>query len=235
MSRWLAVLAIIPVLMLGLRAEAALDEAVAEVVASEHSQDAGHADKDHSGHGHSGGHGHEFDPTHMNLSDRAEDPSEWRSDMAIASLIIFSLLLAGLATVAWKPISEGLQKREKTIANNIANAERASQEAMAKLREYESRMAAASAEAQKMLADARKDAEVAGQRLVAEAQEEAARQRQRAVAEIDSAKSVALSELAEKSTDIAMSLAGRIIGREIRAEDHQSMIQEMLSKLPSNN
>lgn len=230
MSRWLWVLAVFSLLTLGVKAEAAIDQASAEVT-----QLAEGEHGDHAGQSHSHGHGHDFDPTHMNLSDRAEDPSEWRSDMAIASLIIFTLLLTGLATVAWKPISEGLQKREKTIANNIANAERASQEAMAKLREYEAKMAAATTEAQKILADARKDAEAAGQRLISQAQEEAARQRQRAVAEIDSAKSVALSELAEKSTDIAMSLAGRVIGREIRPEDHQSMIQDMLAKLPSNN
>lgn len=231
MLRWLLFVASAPFMMLGAVVEAsvnesAAEESVAEVVALDAESDGAH-------HGHGGGHQH--DPTHMNLSDEAEDPSEWRSDMAIASFIVFSLLLAGLATVAWKPISEGLQKREKTIANNISNAEKASQEAMAKLREYESKLAGATSEAQKILSDARKDAENAGQRLIAQAQEEAARQRERAVAEIESAKTVALGELAEKSTDIAMSLAGRVIGREIKAEDHQSMIQEMLSQLPSKN
>ena len=169
------------------------------------------------------------------MSDSAEDPSELRSDMAIATLIIFGCLLAGLAIFAWRPISDGLQKREKTIANRLANAERASQEAMAKLREYEAKLSAAAVEAQQILSDARKDAEQVGQRLLATAQEEATRQRERAVAEIESAKSLALRELAEKSTDVAMTLASRIIGREVKPADHQTMIQDMLAQLPSHN
>jgi F-type H+-transporting ATPase subunit b len=234
---WLA-LFVSALLMIG-RTQAADDpakapDAVAEVadsaaVADAHSASSGHSDK------HSDAHGQHFDPTHANLSDSAEDPAEWRSDLAIASLIIFGCLLAGLSMFAWKPISTGLERREKSIANNIANAERASQEAMSKLREYEAKLAAASAEAQQIVSDARKDAESVGQRLVEASQEEAAKLRDRAVADIESAKSAALSELAQKSTDLAVTLAGRVIGREVKASDHQSLIQDMLSKLPSRN
>lgn len=180
-------------------------------------------------------HEHGADPTHANMSDLAEDPSEWRSEKAIATLIVFGCLLGGLMLVAWKPIKEGLDKRERMIADNISNAEKASHEALSKLKEYEARLASANSEAQQILSEARKDAEAAGQRLISSAQEEAVRQRERAVAEIESAKSVALNELAQKSTDVAMSLAGRIIGREVKAADHQSMIQDMLAKLPNKN
>lgn len=200
-----------------------LAEARAEDKAASHSE------------GHAADHGHAVDPTHANLSDTAEDPSEWRSEKAIATLIVFGCLLAGLGAVAWKPISEGLARREKSIADNIANAEKASKDAVVKLQEYEAKLAGAGAEAQQILADARKDAEASGQRLIAAAQEEAARQRERAVAEIESAKSVALRELAEKSTDVAVSLASRVVGREVRADDHQGLIQDMLAKLPSRN
>lgn len=207
-------------------------DAAAEV-ASEAQVAASGGDADQADHGHGGHHGHDL--VHANLSDSAEDPAEWRSDMAIASLIVFACLLTGLALVAWKPITEGLQKREKSIANSIENAERASKEAMEKLKQYETKLAEASTEAQRILADARKDAEAAGQRLLDAAQQEAADQRKRAVADIESAKAVALNELAEKSTDVAMTLASRIVGREVKAGDHQGMIQDMLSKLPSRN
>ena len=194
------------------------------------------ADEAHGEGGHPPGPAvHHLDATHMNLSESGEDAVEWRSEKAIATLIVFGLLLAALTTVAWKPIALGLEKREHGIASNIANAHKASQDALAKLAEYEAKLSTANEEAQQILAEARKDAEASGQRLVAAAQEEAARQRARAVAEIESAKRVALSELAEKSTDLAMSLAQRVVGREVNASDHQSLIQEMLAKLPSNN
>ncbi len=178
---------------------------------------------------------HEIDPTHANMTDVGEDPAEWRSEKAIATLIVFGLLLLGLTAFAWKPIAEGLEKREKSIAANIANAEKASKDAAAKLVEYEAKLAAAAQEAQQIVADARKDAEAAGQRLLTSAQEEAARQRDRAVADIESAKRVALNELAQQSTEVAMTLAQRIVGREVKAGDHQGMIQDMLKQLPSKN
>ncbi len=95
--------------------------------------------------------------------------------------------------------------------------------------------AAAGEQVQQMLAEARRDAETVGQRMIAEAQEEAARLRERAVAEIDSAKRIALSELAAKTSELAFVLARRVVAREIKPEDHQALIQELLAELPSNN
>lgn len=204
----------------------------AEVSQDEVSQDAGVVANTDAKHGHDT---HEIDPTHSNMTDSGEDPAEWRSEKAIATLIVFGLLLLGLTAVAWKPIAEGLEKRERSIAANIKNAEQASKNAAAKLVEYEAKLAAAAQEAQQIVADARKDAEAAGQRLLTSAQEEAARQRDRAVADIESAKRVALNELAQQSTEVAMTLAQRIVGREVKAGDHQGMIQDMLKQLPSKN
>lgn len=175
------------------------------------------------------------DPTHANISDATWELIDFRTDMALFSALVFLLLLAGLSAVAWKPIMQGLEKRERGIADNIARAEKAAADSTARLAEYEAKLATAAEETQRMIAEARKDAEAAGQKLVAAAQEEAARQRDRAIADIEAAKRIALSELATQSTDVAMSLAQRVVGREVRAEDHQGLIQEMLGKLPSNN
>ncbi len=203
--------------------------------------EAGHGEAAHSsdaGHG-NGEHGEASvlppDLTHSNMSPQAAELVDFRTDKAMFTLVVFLLLLAILYATAWKPIMQGLEKREHGIAENISRAERAAAEATAKLAGYEAKLAGAAEEAQRIVANARKDAETAGQRILASAQEEAVRQRDRAVAEIESAKRTALNELAGKSTEIAMSLAQRIVGRELKAEDHQKLVQEMLSKLPSKN
>lgn len=198
------------------------------------SGDGSHADGAHADAEHGDGHT-DNDPTHANVSDPTWEVVDFRTDMAFFSAIVFLLLLFGLSTTAWKPIMQGLEKREQSIADKIANAERASQDAEAKLSEYESKLATANEEAQQIVAEARKDAEATGQKLIAAAQEEAARAKDRSLADIESAKRVALNDLANQSSEVAMSLAKRVVGREVNAEDHQSMIQEMLSKLPSNN
>ncbi len=177
----------------------------------------------------------EQDVTHANVSDQTWELIDFRTDMAFFSALVFLMLLACLIPVAWKPIMQGLEKREQGIADNISRAEKAAADASAKLAEYEAKLAGAAEDSQRMLAEARKDAEATGQKLIATAQEEAALQRDRAIADIEAAKRLALSDLANQSTDLAMTLAQRVVGREVKAADHQGLIQEMLSKVPSNN
>lgn len=185
---------------------------------------------------HSGHDSHEHhDPTHDFAGSMQANPMEWRADGAIFSLIVFLLLLAVLGVFAWKPISEGLEKRELSISSQIAEAKQASELAAAKLKEYESKLAEAAVKSQELVAQARKDAEAVADRIKAEAQAEAIRSKDRALAEIETAKNAALSELTGKSTDMAFALARRVVGRELKAEDHQRLISEAIGGLSSKN
>ncbi len=211
-------------------AEAASDQDV--------SGESDHDEADHNEADHGSDHGEIHlvnDPTHGNIDPKTWALLDFRSDMALFSAIVFGLLLAGLYFSAWQPVMDGLQKREDTIADNIAKAEQATDDAELKLAEYEAKLATASEEAATIVAEARKDAESAGQKLLTAAQEEAERLKERAAADIETAKRVALGELADQSAEVAMAVAQRVVGREVKADDHQSLIQEMLSKLPSKN
>lgn len=175
------------------------------------------------------------DPTHGHAGSEQTNPMEWRADLALFSAVVFLLLCGGLYAVAWKPIRDGLTLRESSIAKQIEDARKASEEAKAKLVEYQAKLDAATQQAQEMIASARKDAESAGQRILAEAQQEASRQKDRALADIESAKVAALSELGARSTDIAFSLARGVVGRELKQADHQQLIQESLKGMASRN
>ena len=59
---------------------------------------------------------------------RAADPLEWKSDLALWTAVVFLCLLAILWKFAWKPIAEGLDKRERNVADQIAQAEAANAE-----------------------------------------------------------------------------------------------------------
>lgn len=206
-------------------------------VASEGKTD---SEKSHGdGHGtdsHAAGHGHDdLDNTHKDGSKGLESPDSIGTDKTLFSVVVFLLLLAGLYFLAWGPIMEGLSKREASINMLIANAEKASADAASKLREYELKLELAAQEAQSMLSQARKDAESAGQKIIGEAQAEAVRQKEQALADIDSAKRVALSELSSKSTELAFTLAKRIVGRELRTEDHQQLVADVLKQFPNHN
>lgn len=181
--------------------------------------------------------GHHEDPTnlaHANATPGLESPTSIQTDQAIFTFAIFLVLLAILTKFAWKPIAHGLEAREKGIEDKIEQARIAAEKATEQLKEYEARLAAASQEAQQMVAEARKTAETQKEKILSEAQSLAQREREKAVADITTAKNLALREIAEKSVDTAIGLARNIIRREVRPGDHEQLIQDALKQFPNN-
>jgi F-type H+-transporting ATPase subunit b len=163
------------------------------------------------------------------------NPLIFEPDLAVFTAIIFLVLMAVLWKFAWGPIMQGLRKREEAIAEEIASAERSNEEAKDLLTQYESRLGEAADEVRSLLDQGKKDADAQRQQIIADAQDAARAEKERAVREIDVAKNEALSELAEKSVDTAVDLAGRIVGKQLQAADHTRLIQEALEKFPSQN
>ena len=154
---------------------------------------------------------------------------------AIANLAIFLGVFAILAKFVWPAILGGLQAREQKIHGDLEAAEKANQEAKALLASYQTKLDESQTKVQEMLAEARQDAEANKQRIIDEAKAEAERQRERAVADIETAKKVALSDLAGQTSDMAIQVARQIVGRELKPEDHAELIRQSLDRLPSNN
>lgn len=154
---------------------------------------------------------------------------------AVCNIAIFLGVFAILAKFVWPVILGGLQAREDKIHSDLVAAEHANTEAKTLLADYQAKLDDATSQVQAMLADARKDGEATGQRIVEEAKSEAERQRERAVADIETAKKVALSELAGQTSDMAINVAKQVVGRELKADDHADLIRQALERLPSNN
>ena len=175
------------------------------------------------GEGH-GGHGH------VGAAGVSNNPSEFKTDLAIYSFVIFLLLLAILNKFAWGPISSGLEKREHRIAEHIAAAERSHQDAKAMLAEYERKLAAAQDEVRAILDEARRDAEHTHQEILAKAKAEAAAEAARARHDVETARDQALKQLVETSANLAVDLAGQILKAKLSPADHSKLISEAVAK-----
>ena len=202
--------------------------------AGEH-KDAGHKEGAHKEGAHAGGHENQFDLGHANAGPAQGSPEELKGDLAIYTFVVFVLLMAVVTKFAWRPIMDGLAKRENSIAHMIDEAKENQHKAHESLKQYEAKLAAATEETRLMLAQARQDAEAAKEKIVAEAQAAAQRERDKSLAEIRAAKEAALREMAQKSVDSAFALASRIVHKEIRPGDHAALIAESLAKFPSQN
>ena|SRR6056297_2576992 len=154
---------------------------------------------------------------------------------AVFNLLIFVFVFAVLSAFVWPNVLGGLQAREDKIRGDLQAAEAANAKANLLLQEYQVKLDEASQKVQIMLAEARHDAQATGQRIVDEAKREAARQQERALADIETAKKVAMSDIAGQTSDLALQLARGVVGRELKAEDHADLIRQSLDRLPSNN
>jgi F-type H+-transporting ATPase subunit b len=64
------------------------------------------------------------------------NPLEFKSDLALWTAVVFLLLMLLLWKFAWGPLADGLDKREKHVADQIAQANDANQKAKDLLVEY---------------------------------------------------------------------------------------------------
>ncbi|MEZ6093840.1 MAG: F0F1 ATP synthase subunit B [Pirellulaceae bacterium] len=162
-------------------------------------------------------------------ADEHGEGGRFNADLMLVTILLFLALLAVLTKLAWKPILEGLENREKSIADNIDAAKRANDEAQENLRRYEQKLSEVTDQATAIVAEAKKDAMTVKEQILAEANQAAQAQRDRVIAEIDAAKDAAVRQLAEKSAETAVGLAGSIVGRSLNKDDHKALIEESIN------
>ncbi|MAT69624.1 MAG: ATP synthase F0 subunit B [Planctomycetaceae bacterium] len=181
------------------------------------------AAEDHGGEHHELGHG--------NASDSLESPAAFRTDLAIYTFAVFLLLLAILSATAWPKISAAMTERENRIAADLASAAAKHEEAKRLLAEHEAKLAQSADEVREMLDEARRDAESTKEQIVSEARAAAEQERNRAIRDIEIAKDDALQTLAQRSGNLAVDLAGKVIGQTITPDRHAALIREGLAQL----
>jgi F-type H+-transporting ATPase subunit b len=157
-------------------------------------------------------------------------PSAWKLDPALWTAVVFLVLVAILAKFAWKPITEGLDKRERHVAEQIAQAEAANQQAKESLADYERRLAAAGDQVRSILEQGRRHAEELSRDLLDKAKQEAEAEHQRALRQIEAAADAASKELADRSAAMAVRLAGQILQVEIKPRDHARLITQAVAE-----
>jgi F-type H+-transporting ATPase subunit b len=150
---------------------------------------------------------------------------------ALWTLVIFGLVVFVLGKFAWKPILGGLQQREQYIRASLEQAKKDREEAEARLKEYVDKLNSARAEATAIVEEARRDAEVVRRRIEEEGRAESSAIVERARREVTIAAETAKKELYEVSAKLATELAGRLLGREIQAGDHDRLIRESIDSI----
>ncbi len=161
------------------------------------------------------------------------NPLKPEPTLTIWTLVVFIGLSFVLGKYAWNPLLAALQKRESHLERVLQDTERARNESEGLLSEHRRQMARAADEVRALLDKARQDAQAAADQIVRQAQEEAESARQRAQRDIASARDQALAEIWQKSAELAVSVAGRVLAKQLNADDHRRLLDAAIQELPA--
>ncbi|MFH5806012.1 hypothetical protein [Alienimonas sp. DA493] len=157
-------------------------------------------------------------------------PVEPRADLALWSGIVFLLFVGVLTAMAWKPAAAGLDKREERIRSDLAAAEKHRVESERLMSQHSAEMAKAQDQVKEILAEARRDAEVAKANILAEAQAAAKTERERALHDIEQAKDQAMAELFAGFNDQLAAATEQVLGKSLTDETQQRLIDQSIAE-----
>lgn len=152
-------------------------------------------------------------------------------DLGLWTLVVFILLLLILGKFAWRPMLEGLHKREQNILNAIAEARKAREEAEALQAQWQKSMDAAQDKVREIHEEARRRAQAAAEEIQAKARADIQTERERLHREIGMAKDQALQELWNRTAQLATMISAKAIRRQLTPDDHRRLVDEALAEL----
>ncbi len=145
--------------------------------------------------------------------------------------VVFIALLFLLSKFAFPAILKATEERERTIAKQLEEAEKANTEAKTLLEENRKLLAQARTQAQTLVAEAKSAAEkertAAVEKTRVEQDELLARARRDIAAERDKA----LADLRREAVDLSLAAAGKLIGQKLDSAADKALVESYLSSL----
>lgn len=152
----------------------------------------------------------------------------------VFTLIIFGLVVLILGKFAWKPLLNVLNEREKTIRDSLETARAEREQAQRLLADYKAQLEKARQEATAITDEGRRDAEAVRQRILEDARKETADMTERARREIQLATDTAIRDLYDRTAELSVDVARRVLQRELTPADHQRLISESLTEIKNS-
>ena len=147
----------------------------------------------------------------------------------IFTLINTLLLFFGLRHFLFKPVNEVLAARQEAVDKSLKDAEDAKANAEAAAQEYHEKLETAKEEAQAMLRTATRKAQQREEEIIANAKSEAAVIMQQNQEELARERRSAERALRSEISGLAVTVAEKVVEREIKPEDHARLIDECIN------
>ncbi len=131
----------------------------------------------------------------------------------------------------FKPVMKMIQDRQKEIDDIYQDADNAKQQATALETEYKQKLSAAQATSEQLVKEATARAQAREETIIRQANADAAAIMDKASADIAQEKKKALNDAKNEISDLALTIAGKVVGHELNAADQAELIDRFIDEI----
>ncbi len=152
----------------------------------------------------------------------------WLILISLCNLVILFFILKKFL---FKPVKKVLDERQAEYDAKFAEAEDKLAEANEVKEQLEQKFAMADGEVDRIIKEAKDNAQRRGDSIVAEAKDKAGIIVRNAEAEADLRKRKAEESIKDEIADVSVEIAEKIIGREVSEEDHRRLMSDFIDRI----
>ena len=129
------------------------------------------------------------------------------------------------------PVTKIIEKRQQEIDDMYTQADTARETAVKLQSEYEEKLSPAAVTSERLVTEATVRAQGREEEIIRQANERAEAIRAKASADIAQEKKKALNDAKDEISVIALAIAGKVVGRELNAEDQSKLVDSFIEEL----
>src|SRR5436190_15422868 len=151
--------------------------------------------------------------------------------LMVWTIVCFLIALFVLQRYAFGPIQGAIDARRERIRDSLEEADRAREEARTLLEEHRKLIAQAKAQAEDVLAEARKQADAQRDRVREETEADRQRRLEDTRKQIEGETQRALEQIRTEVAELAMIATSKVTGKVLDRDDHRKLIEDAISDL----
>ena len=156
-----------------------------------------------------------------------ESLNEMKFIIVALNLIVLYVVMR---KILFKPVTEFMENRTKSIKDSIDDAEKQKADAFEMKRSYEEQLSGAKAEGERLLEEARIRADNEHEKLFTQAQKEAEAILAKARADIENEREQMLKEIRGQVAGLALAAASRVIEANMNTESNRLLVDKFIDE-----
>ena len=150
---------------------------------------------------------------------------------ALFALANFLFLFFMLRKFLFNPVMKMIDDRQKEIDDLYKDAEDAQKDAQAKQQEYDRKLSAAQQTSEQLVREAVARGQSREEEILRQANAQASAMMDKAADDIAREKKKAVNDAKDEISVIALSIAGKVVGRELNDADHARLVDGFIEEL----